>query len=130
MAVIGFVLLTAAVGATQGAPTRFLVLDTTGAVVFVVAGIVAWERRPEVGVGPVLVASAALWSVGSYAPMGLMPWTVLGFAFERYYDLLLAFLVLSFPETRLARGDRLLLGLMAGAYLLRTLSRLLSLIHI
>ena len=124
-AAIGFVLLTAALGAVHGAPTRFLVIDTAGGLVFAVAGIVAWERRPEVWAGPVLVASAALWSVGSYAPMGLMPWTVLGFAFERYYDLLLAFLVLSFPQARLTRGDRLLLGVMASAFLVRTLSRLL-----
>lgn len=124
-AVVLFAALTAAVGESQGAPTRFLVIDTTGALTFVAAGLIAWERRPEVRSGPVLLACAALWSVGTYAPTSLVPWALLGFAFERYYDLLLAFLVLTFPDVRLARSDRLLLGVMAGGYITRTASRLL-----
>ena len=61
--------------------------------------------------------------VGAYAPAGLMPWAVLGFAFERYYDLLLAFLVLTFPDARLRRWDRIVLGALAAGYVLRTSSR-------
>ncbi|MGY1672546.1 sensor histidine kinase [Geodermatophilus sp. SYSU D00710] len=120
-----FTAVTAAVGASQGAPVRFLVLDTGLGLLFVAAGLVAWERRPEVRTGPLLVASAVLWSVGSYAPAGLVPWAVLGFAFERYYDLLLAFLTLTFPDARLRRWDRVVLAALAAGYLVRTASRLL-----
>lgn len=120
-----FILVTAAVGASQGAPVRFLVLDTGLGLLFVAAGLVAWERRPEVWTGPLLVASAVLWSVGAYAPAGLTPWSVLGFAFERYYDVLLAFLALTFPDARLRRWDRIVLGALVAAYLTRSASRLL-----
>jgi signal transduction histidine kinase len=54
-----------------------------------------------------------------------MPWAVLGFAFERYYDVLLAFLALTFPDARLQRWDRIVLGALAAGYLIRTASRLL-----
>ncbi len=120
-----FTAVTAAVGASQGAPVRFLVLDTGLGLLFVAAGLIAWGRRPEVWTGPLLVASAVLWSVGSYAPAGLEPWSTLGFAFERYYDVLLAFLVLTFPDARLQRPDRVVLGALAAGYLVRTASRLL-----
>ena len=119
-----FVLLTAAVGASQGAPTRFLVIDTSLGLVLVVTGLVAWERRPSVRTGPLLVASGALWSVGAYAPSGLMPFALLGFAFERYYDVVFAYLTLTFPDRRLARRDRVVLGLLAGAFVVRSASRL------
>jgi signal transduction histidine kinase len=124
-AAASFTVVTAAVGASHGAPARFVVLDTGLGLLFVVAGLTAWERRPEVRTGPLLVASAVLWSVGAYAPTGVMPWAVLGFAFERYYDVLLAFLTLSFPDARLRRRDRLVLGTLAAGYLTRTASRLL-----
>ena len=123
-AVVAFAATTAVVGAGQGAPTRFLVLDTAFGLVFVVAGLIAWERRPEVHVGPLLVLSATLWFVGSYAPTGLVPASTLGFAFERYYDLILAYLALTFPDIPLAPKHRLVLGIMGGAFVVRSASRL------
>ena len=74
--------------------------------------------------GPVLVASAALWFVGSYAPTTLMPASVLGFAFERYYDVVLAFLVLTFPRVRPRGVFAVVLVLLASAYVVRTAFRL------
>ena len=79
-------------------------IDTSLGLVLVVTGLVAWERRPSVRTGPLLVASGALWSVGAYAPSGLMPFALLGFAFERYYDVVFAYLTLTFPDRRLARS--------------------------
>jgi len=119
-----FAVLTALVGQSQGAPARFLIIDTTVGLGFVAAGTIAWKLRPEARTGPVLVASGALWFVGSYAPAGLVGWATIGFAFERYYDLLLAFLVLTFPDARLARWDKLVLGLLGAGYVARTVSRL------
>jgi signal transduction histidine kinase len=124
LAVTAFAFVTAGVGATQGAPTRFLILDTTLGLVFVVAGLVAWERRPEVSTGPLLVLAGALWWVGSYAPAGLVPFSTLGFAFERYYDLILAFLVLTFAGAPFSRSGRIVLGVMAAAFVIRTASRI------
>ena len=50
-------LLTAAFNDAHGAPTRFLVIDTTLGLVLVVSGLVAWERRPSVRTGPLLVGA-------------------------------------------------------------------------
>lgn len=125
LVIVAFAGTTGAVGARQGAPTRFLVLDTTFGLVFVIAGLIAWERRPEVRSGPLLVLSGALWFVGSYAPAGVVPASTLGFAFERYYDLILAFLVLTFPDVPLSPRLRLVLGIMGGAFVMRSASRLL-----
>jgi signal transduction histidine kinase len=125
LAVVAFAITTAVIGAGQGAPARFLILDTAFGLVFVIAGFIAWERRPEVRTGPLLVLSAALWFLGSYAPAGLVPASTLGFAFERYYDLILAFLALTFPDVPLSPIQRLVLGVMAGAFVVRSVSRLL-----
>ena len=49
-----------------------------------------------------------------------MPFALLGFAFERYYDVVFAYLALTFPDRRLARWDRVVLGLLAGAFVVRS----------
>ncbi len=119
-----FAVVTTLVGESQGAPTRFLFLDGTVGLLFILSGLVAWSARPEVRTGPLLLASGVLWFVGSYAPTTLMPASVLGFAFERYYDVLLALLVLTFPRVPLRGPRALVLMVLAGAYLVRTAFRL------
>ncbi|HXV70788.1 MAG TPA: sensor histidine kinase [Acidimicrobiia bacterium] len=123
--VVTFGVTTAVVGATQGAPTRFLVLDTLFGLAFVVAGIVAWERRPEVPFGAMLVLCGALWWVGSYAPSGLMPYSLIGFTFERYYDIVLALIVLTFPGLALSRSGKLAMTLLVVGFVSRSAGRLL-----
>jgi signal transduction histidine kinase len=117
--------VTTLVGDSQGAPTHFLVLDGLGGLLFILSGLVAWSARPEVRTGPLLMASGVLWFVGSYAPTTLVLASLLGFAFERYYDVVLAFLVLTFPRVPL-RGPRLaVVVVLAAAFLVRTAFRLL-----
>jgi signal transduction histidine kinase len=120
-----FALVTTLVGESQGAPTRFLLLDGAGGLLFIVSGLAVWSARPDLRTGPLLLGSAMLWFVGSYAPTTLMPASLLGFAFERYYDVVLAFLVLTFPRAPLRGARAVVLGVLAGAFLLRTAARLL-----
>jgi signal transduction histidine kinase len=122
--VVVFAGLTASVGATQGAPVRFLVLDTVFGLTFVVAGLLAWERRPDVRTGPLLLTAGALWWVGSYAPTGLMPYSLLGFTFERYYDIILALIALTFPAVALSRSGRLAITALVVGFVTRSLGRL------
>ena len=124
LGVVAFAAVTAAVGATHGAPVRFLVLDTTLGLVFVAAGVVAWERRPDLPYGAMLIVSGALWFVGSYAPTGAVPYATLGFAFERWYDGVLAVIVLTFPGVALPTRARITLVVLGAAYVTRTASRL------
>jgi signal transduction histidine kinase len=124
IAALAFAGITAVVGAQNGAPGRFIVLDTLFGLTFALAGFVAWERRPDVPYGPLLLTASFLWFVGTYAPTGWMPFSWLGFSFERYYDVILAVIVLTFPGITLRAGSRLALGLLAGGFAVRTASRL------
>ena len=74
-----------------------------------------------------LVLCAALWSVGSYGPTGHPVLSHLGFAFGTWYDVALALLILALPARWPNRGDRLVLGTLAAAFGIRSLSRLLLL---
>ena len=122
-----FVLVTHYVGVTAGAPLEFLALDTSLALLFLVAGAIAWQRRPTSRTRRILVLSAALWSLGSYGPTGLQPVWALGFAFEGYYDVALALLALTFPAAALGRAGRVAMAVLFSAFLIRSASRLLFL---
>ncbi|MDQ3716884.1 MAG: sensor histidine kinase, partial [Actinomycetota bacterium] len=112
-------------GVGQGAPLRFLLLDTILGLIFLGAGMVAWRRRPDVATGAALTLCSVLWFLGSYGPTQIGSLSALGFAFERYYDPVLAYLVLTFPHRRLALLSRLLLVVLAANMVLRSFARLL-----
>ena len=121
---VGFALLTTAVGAASGAPLRFLVLDLAIGLTYIVTGVIAWQRRPEVLTGPLLLLCGVLNFVGSYGPSERPIVTNLGFAFEGYYDVALAVLVLALPG-RLPQGPSRWVSIAFGAaFLVRSLSRL------
>jgi signal transduction histidine kinase len=120
-----FVLVAHYVHIAAGAPFEFLVLETSFALLFLVAGTVAWQRRPTSWTGPILVLSAALWTLGSFGPTGIAPFWAIGYAFEGYYDVALAFLALTFPADRLGGPARLAWGALLLGFVLRSLGRLL-----
>ena len=123
---LGFAVVTLVVHIDQGAPLQFLILETTLGLLFVIAGFVAWERRPEVLTGPLLTLSGVLWFGGGWAATSLEPYATFAWGFERYYDPLLAFLALSFPARRLvSRTARVLVGGLFVVFAIRTLFRLL-----
>ncbi|HZA27980.1 MAG TPA: hypothetical protein VE915_10150, partial [Actinomycetota bacterium] len=110
-----------------GAPLfRFVVPDAVGGLMFIGAGAVAWTRRPANFTGPMLVASGALWFVGSSegSPVGVL--ASLSYSFGGYYDPVLAFLALAFPMGRLrGAAERVVVFGMFGVMGVRTLARLL-----
>ncbi|HYH93101.1 MAG TPA: histidine kinase [Candidatus Saccharimonadales bacterium] len=121
---IGFALLTTLVGAASGAPLDFLVLDLAMGLTFIVTGVVAWVRRPEVLTGPLLLLCGVLNFVGSYGPTDRPVLSTLGYAFQGYYDVVLAVLVLALPG-RLPQGrSRSVAIALLAAFLVRSLSRL------
>lgn len=124
-AVTAFAGVTTLVGATSGAPLEFLFLDLVTGLSFVVAGLVAMWLRPGSPAGPMLIASGALWYVGSYAPT-LRPVVMhLGFAFEGYYDLVLAALLLMLSSPDLRLRPRQLAVALAVVMVARSAGRLL-----
>jgi signal transduction histidine kinase len=122
---LAFAVVTTVVGAASGAPALFLIADFVLGTTFIACGIAAVWLRAGSPAGPALMVAGALWFVGSYAP-SLQPVVMhLGFAFEGYYDLVLAglLLILSSPMQRPA--PRWLIGGLAAAMLIRSAGRLL-----
>ena len=106
---------------------QFLILDLAIGLTYIVSGMIAWQRRPEVLTGPLLLLCGVLNFVGSYGPTERPVLTTLGFAFEGYYDVALAVLVLALPG-RLPQGRSRVVAIAFGAaFLVRSLSRLLLL---
>ena len=107
------------------APLDF-VFDAVTGVVIVLAGLVVWDRRPERRAGRLLVIAGYLWYVGSlYIVLPGAPVPYLGFALRGYYDVILAFVVLSFPGDRLeTRFDRVAVGGLLGTMIVRSAWRL------
>jgi signal transduction histidine kinase len=115
------------------APLDYLFDASTG-VILVVAGLVAWGRRPGALTGPLVVIAGYLWYVGSLfviVPDPTSPLIAgipfLGFVLRGYYDPLLAFVVLTFPGHRLETWrDRLALGALLGLMVARSLWRVIA----
>lgn len=119
-----FVAITHFVHVAAGAPLTFLILETGIGFLFVGAGGISWRRRPTSRFGPLLVLCGPLWVLGGYNPAGVEVLWVIGFAFESYYDIVFAFLALTFPAARLSFAGRVAIGTLAGACLVRSLGRL------
>ena len=122
--VIGFAVVTTIVGVLSGAPLDFLIADLVTGMAFVVAGYAAIRLRPASPAGPMLLACAVLWWVGSYSPSGQPVVMYIGFAFERYYDLVLGALLLILSSRSQRLEPRWLIIGFAAAFAFRSFGRL------
>jgi signal transduction histidine kinase len=122
--VIGFAVVTTLVGVASGAPLDFLIADLVTGMAFVVAGYAAIRLRPASPAGPMLMACAVLWWVGSYSPSGQPVVMYIGFAFERYYDLVLGALLLILSSRSQRLEPRWLIIGFAAAFAFRSFGRL------
>jgi signal transduction histidine kinase len=109
-------------------PFAYLFDASTG-VVITLAGLVAWDRRPARRTGPLLVLAGYLWYVGSlyvlFPAESSVPFH--SFTFRGYYDVLLAWVILSFPGDRLeSRWDRAAVLALLATMLTRTAWRLIG----
>ncbi len=100
-----------------------LLTDAVTGLILIVAGLVAADRRPSGRTGPLLIAAGYLWYVGDlyfvFPVVPLVP--LLSFAFRGYYDVVIAFLLLSFPSGRLqTRTQLIVIGALAFVYLVRS----------
>jgi signal transduction histidine kinase len=84
-----------------------------------IAGLGAWWRRPDRYAGPLLVAAAWAWFIGAAS------WATDGGAFQGYYVILMAALLLTYPSGRLASpAARLLVVFMVAVLAASTVGRL------
>ena len=94
-------------------------------IAFLVAGQVAWDRRPDNRIGPLMVAIGFAWYVGTYGASRDPFVGPVAHAFQGYYDALLAWLVLAYPTGRLrGRASRAVVGALLALLAARTVFRL------
>ena len=75
-------------------------LQVWGMLGFILAGVVAWSRRPESRFGPLMVLAGAVWFLSSLASANLaVPFTV-GIAFDLLPAVLFLHVFLTFPSGR------------------------------
>ena len=108
-----------------GWPLIWAVADLVPGLAFLVCGQIAWQRRPGNRVGPLMVAIAFAWYVGTYGAIAEPAISETAHAFQGYYDALLAWLILAYPSGRLAtRSSRAVVGALFGVLAVRTVFRI------
>jgi signal transduction histidine kinase len=108
-----------------GWPLDWVVVDLVPGLAFLVAGAVAWARRPESRIGPVMIVTGFAWYSGTLAASRDPLVDRLGYGFQGYYDGLLPWLVLAYPSGRLSsRAARAVVGALFAVLLSRTVFRL------
>ncbi len=92
-------------------PGVHVALQVWGTLAYVIAGVVAWWRRPESRFGPLMLAAGIVWFLTSLSSSNLaLPFTV-GIAFDLLPAVLFLHVFLAFPTGRLpGRLERLLVG--------------------
>jgi len=81
-------------------------LDLVVGWAFIGAGLVAWWRRPENRIGPLMAAVGFTWFIGNFGNASQPVVYSLGSAFESVSAVVLAHVVLAYPEGKLGRPER------------------------
>lgn len=106
-------------------PLVLVLADLAPGLAFLVAGQIAWARRPGNRIGPLLMLTGFAWYVGTYQASSHATISGLAYAFQGYYDALLAWLVVAYPSGRLRwRSSRLVVAAFLVTLATRTVIRL------
>lgn len=93
---------------------------------YLVAGAIAWRRRPENATGPLLVAIGYSWYIPEFQAAPIPAVAGLAFATRRLVNALSAYLLLAFPSGRLGlRRHRIAAGLVIAVQAIQIPTRLL-----
>jgi class 3 adenylate cyclase len=93
---------------------------------YLVAGTIAWRRRPENATGPLLVAIGSSWYIPEFQAAPVPVVAGLAFATRRLVNALSAYLLLAFPSGRLGlRRHRIAAGLVIAVAAIQMPTRLL-----
>jgi signal transduction histidine kinase len=122
---LAFAAWTEAMRLAAGWHLDWVVVDVLPGIAFLLCGFIAWVRRPESRIGPVMVLTGFAWYSGTAAASRDPVIDRLGYAFQGYYDGLLAWLVLAYPTGRLSgRAARLVVAALFATLAVRTVFRL------
>jgi len=86
---------------------------------YLIAGWIAWERRPDSRIGMLLLIAGVLYAAGNLYPVDLAPIFTIAWLLGTYYQNVLGQMLLAFPSGRLqSTGER---ALVIGFYVSGTL---------
>jgi class 3 adenylate cyclase len=127
-AAIGLVIATLAGLVLLRAGTTALIIlqDQVVGLAYLAAGTLAWRRRPDNTIGPLLVAIGYAWYIPDFQAAQI-PWVAgPAFAARRLVNVLSAYLLLAFPSGRLGLArHRIAIALVLGNTAIQIPSRLL-----
>lgn len=93
---------------------------------YLVAGTIAWRRRPENTTGPLLVAIGCTWYVVDFEALPIPAVAALAFATRRIVNVLSAYLMLAYPSGQLGpRRHHITVGFVAAVTASQVPARLL-----
>ena len=127
-AVIGLVLaiLAGLVALRAGVATSAIVQTQVVGIAYLIAGVVAWFRRPDNATGPLLMAISYSWYIPEFQAAPLPVVAGLAFATRRLVNTLSAYLLLAFPSGRLGpQRHRIAMGLVIAIAAIQMPTRLL-----
>ncbi|MEO7663890.1 MAG: hypothetical protein ABIV26_02100, partial [Candidatus Limnocylindrales bacterium] len=106
--------------------TAVVVADLMAGWSFIVAGAIAWDRRPGNRIGPLMLAVGLAWFVGSYSRLGNETTSHLARSFQGFHEPLLAWVVLAYPTGLLrSRAAHVVIGVWLVDQLGWSLARLI-----
>ena len=100
----------------------WVVADFLPGVAFLACGTLAWERRPDSRIGPLMIATGFAWYFGTY---GASPdLGRLAYAFQGWFLVFLAWLVLAYPSGHLrSMAARLAIVSLVALFAIRSIVR-------
>jgi signal transduction histidine kinase len=110
-----------------GWPPGWVLVDVLPGLAFLACGGLAWLRRPDSPIGPVMIATGFAWYAGTYAASSHPIVGRLASGFQGWFDGLLAWLVLAYPTGRLrTRAARLVVAALVAILAARSVVRLVT----
>ena len=126
-AAIGLVIATLAARVLRaGVAGIVIVQDQVVGIAYLVAGAIAWRRRPDNATGPLLVAIGYSWYIRDFQGAAVPLVAGLAFATRRLVNASSVYLLLAFPSGRLGlRRHRIAMGFVIAITAIQMPSRLL-----
>lgn len=126
LAALGFAALAALVALRAGEGATAVAQTQLVGIAYLLAGTVAWWRRPDNATGPLLVAIACCWYIPEFQAAAEPAVAGLAYATRRLVNALSVYLLLVFPSGHLSlRRHRLAIGVVFGIAAIQVPTRLL-----
>jgi signal transduction histidine kinase len=121
---IAWALVAEAIRLQAGWPIVWVIGDLLPGLAFLICGYVAWMRRPDVRIGPLMIAVGFAWYAGTAAASRNDDVDRVAHALQGYYDPFLAWLTLAYPSGRLRwRSSRIVVGTFLALLMIRSVFR-------